>query len=103
VEKFAPWLKVMTLHNDEDPRFQKIASADMVIASNWLLQGDARAGRKAKTILNSIRKIHWHRIIVDEAHYNQSTNSKTNQVLSSFSATHRHCVTGKHLSMTPFH
>ena len=106
IERFAPWLKVLTLHTDASVKQQEMASADVVIMSSVLLQrpgapsGTSRAktkGSKAQTTprrtLNAIRRIHWHRIIVDEAHY-ANVGTKFSLELASLSATHRLCVTG---------
>lgn len=106
IERFAPWLKVLTLHTDASVKQQEMASADVVIMSSILLQrpgaqsGTSRAktkGSKAQTTprrtLNAVRRIHWHRIIVDEAHY-ANVGTKFSLELASLSATHRLCVTG---------
>lgn len=84
----------MTLHTAENPKIQEIASSDVVIASTFLLQNAGTKGKKGgPNLLNLIKRIHWHRLIVDEAHYNQQ-GEKTKQALASLSATHRASVTG---------
>merc|ERR1740139_2125466 len=94
VEQHAPFLKVVTLHNTEDSSREAVASADIVIASTWLMQhSDGGRSHKAGAALRTIRRIHWHRILVDESHYNQSGH-KIKNTLASLSATHRFCVTG---------
>ena len=58
--------------------------------------GSGRLGVKAKaaaSTVSCILRTHWHRVILDESHYNQS-GQKTKAVLAQLSATHRHCVTG---------
>jgi DNA repair protein RAD5 len=98
VKKFAPHLSVLTLHNADNPTVQAVASADIVIASTFLLQQTGRANGSTSTgvnkkMINFLRRIHWHRILTDESHLNQQ-GSKTKQVLASLSATHRFCITG---------
>lgn len=84
----------MTLHTAENPKIQEIASSDVVIASTFFLQNAGTKGKKGgPNLLNLIKRIHWHRLIVDEAHYNQQ-GEKTKQALASLSATHRASVTG---------
>lgn len=95
IERFAPHLRVMTLHNTENPTIQAVASSDVVIASTFLLQNAGTKPNKkgGVNLLRLIKRIHWHRLIVDEAHYNQQ-GEKTKLALSSLSATHRASVTG---------
>ena len=104
IERFAPHLSVLTLHNSDNPTIAAVASAQVVIASTFLLQNGSgvRGAKNCNTkVLSMIRRVHWHRIIVDEAHYNQSGHqngqahaNKTQLVLASLSATHRFSVTG---------
>jgi len=94
IERFAPHLHVMTLHNTENPTIQAIASSDVVITSTFLLQqAGSKNKNRAAVLLRLIKRIHWHRLIVDEAHYNQQ-GEKTKLCLASLSATHRASVTG---------
>lgn len=83
------------LHNEETPTLEDIATSDIVIASTFLLQkveGLAKKGKR-KNLLGFLKRIHWHRLIVDEAHYNQQGH-KTKTVIANLSATHRLSVTG---------
>lgn len=100
IERFAPHLQVMTLHNAENPTIQAIATSDVVIASTYLLQQSGpKPGSKTKSakggvnLLRLLKRIHWHRLIVDEAHCNQQGH-KTKEALAALSATHRASVTG---------
>ena len=88
VEKFAPWLSVMTLHATESPKLENLASKDIVIASTFALQSHL-----ASSITSKLRRVHFHRLLVDEAHYNQQGET-IQQSIASISATHRHAVTG---------
>jgi hypothetical protein len=92
IERFAPHLSVITLHNADDATMQAVATSDIVLASTFLMQ-QSKSKKKGRTLLNYLKRIHWHRIIVDEAHYNQQGQT-TKQVLASLSATHRVSVTG---------
>ncbi len=89
IERFAPFLSVLTLHNDENPSEEEIASKDMIVVSTFLLLNKATS----TTLLGKLRKIHFHRIFLDESHYN-NTGERMKLSLASISATHRYCVTG---------
>jgi SNF2 family DNA or RNA helicase len=119
IERYAPWLNILTLHTTDSSKQQEIASADVVIMSSTLLQRpggtNSRGKSKNKTFskgikgsgsqntplrtLNAVRRVHWHRIIIDEAHYAR-VGTKMGPELASLSATHRHCVTGTPLGNT---
>jgi len=86
VERFAPWISILTLHNDENPTVEEIASKDVVLVSTFLLQ-------RSDGLFRKLKRIHFHRAMLDESHYNQ-TGSRTKQSLASLSASHRFCVTG---------
>lgn len=108
IERYAPWLSVLTLHSGENPRIETVSSADVVIVSTWLLQQSTVAtakgqkkrkmpngGSQHRRTMNLVKRTHWHRIFVDESHYNQSGEvSKTKLVLATLSSTNRFCVTG---------
>ena len=87
IKRYSPWLSVLTLHCEEDPRIEEIASQDVVIISTFLLQ------QKSGRLLNKLRRIHFHRCLLDESHYNQS-GIRVKQSLASLSSTYRFCVTG---------
>ena len=79
-------MSILSLHSDEKPTVEEIASQDIVVVSTFLLQ-------KSSDLLNKLKRIHFHRCMVDESHYNQS-GLRTQQSLASLSATYRYCVTG---------
>ena len=87
VEKFAPFMSVLTLHNDETQTVEEIASKDIIIASTFLLQN------KGKALLLKLKRIHFHRILLDESHYNNSGEKIKNE-LATLAASHRYCLTG---------
>ena len=103
IERFAPWMSVLCLHNEENNSAADIASKDIVVISTFLL-----ANQRGKTLelLMKLRKIHFHRIFLDESHLNNRSsrsadNSRdTNNTrliksgLAQLSGTHRYCVTG---------
>lgn len=95
LEKFAPHLSILVVHNAENPSIQVLASADVVIASTFLLQQTSNSHKKstASFLLRMLKKIHWHRICVDEGHYNQQGH-RIKESLSMMSATYRWNVTG---------
>jgi DNA repair protein RAD5 len=95
IERYAGHLSVTTLHNEEITTAQAIATSDVVIVSTFLIQqSNANNGTKSrsKQLLQLLKRVHWHRIVVDEAHMNNQTQTKL--VISALSATHRHAVTG---------
>ena len=81
----------------------EIRSADVVVISTFLL---ANPRGKALELLQKLRKVHYHRIFLDESHLNNSSSrsadnsTDTNstrllkQGLGQLSSTHRYCVTG---------
>lgn len=83
VQKFAPHLKVLVLHSTEKPTVSVIASSDIVLVSTFLLQNNVRG------LFSRVKKIHWHRLVVDEAHMNNQKNN-----LAMLAANHRFSVTG---------
>jgi len=83
----------MTLHSEENPTIQDIATSDVVIASTFLFQQGGCARKRGRSLLNFLKRVHWHRVIVDEAHYNQQ-GKQIKFAIASLSATHRLSVTG---------
>ncbi|KAL7541871.1 hypothetical protein ACHAXR_011300 [Thalassiosira sp. AJA248-18] len=104
IQRFAPWMSVLTLHNEENNSAAEIASKDIIVMSTFLLANQNRG--KTVDLLKKLRKIHFHRIFLDESHLNNSAsrsadNSRdTNNTrliksgLAQLSSTHRYCVTG---------
>eukprot|EP00729_Bicosta_minor_P017136 gene17136-11195_t len=75
IEKYAPWLRVITLHSSEKPSHVEVATSDVVIMSTFFLQHSGNGN----TTLSFVRRTHWHRLIVDESHYNQSSDNNATQ------------------------
>jgi len=109
IKRFAPWMSVLTLHNEERHSAEEIASRDVIVISTFLLANSTRGNtKKSKTadLLNKLKRIHFHRIFLDESHLNNSSSrsadnsrdtNNTNVIKSSLaqlSCTHRYCVTG---------
>ncbi|KAL7550676.1 hypothetical protein ACHAWF_013896 [Thalassiosira exigua] len=109
IKRFAPWMSVLTLHNEEGNEASDIASKDIVICSTFLLANARNNGNqrgKCSVLLQKLRRIHFHRIFLDESHLNNShsrsaDNSRdTNNLqlfksgLASLSSSYRYCVTG---------
>jgi len=94
LERFAPELSVTVLHSAENPTVQAVASADVVIASTVIFQQHS-GGRTSNvaSILQMIKKIHWHRICVDEAHQHKHDHALT-KFVGVLSATNRISITG---------
>jgi len=90
IQRFAPWMSFITLHNDETQSAADIASKDMVVVSTFVM---SQPRAKAGAILRKLRQIHFHRIMLDESHYN-NTGERVKLSLAQLSATHRYCVTG---------
>lgn len=90
IARFAPWMSFVTLHNDETESAAEIASKDIVIVSTFIM---SQPTGKQKIIIDKLRAIHFHRIFLDESHYN-NTGERVKLSLSQLSSTHRYCVTG---------
>jgi SNF2 family DNA or RNA helicase len=88
IERFAPWMSILTLHSGETPKVEDIASKDIVVVSTFVLQNP-----RSNELLNKLKRVHFHRTFLDESHYNQS-GQKTKLSLAALSATYRYCVTG---------
>lgn len=96
IERFAPWMSFITLHNDEKATSAEIASKDIVIISTFLLSSSGRrsAGNMGSSqLMKELRRVHFHRIFLDESHYN-NTGGRVKSALSQLSSTHRYAVTG---------
>ena len=90
IERFCPWMSFLTLHNDETNSVGDIASKDMIIISTFMLSSPSG---KTGALLRKLRQIHFHRVFLDESHYN-NTGERVKMSLAQLSATHRYCVTG---------
>jgi SNF2 family DNA or RNA helicase len=90
IAQFAPWMSFVTLHNDKTESAAEIASKDMVIVSIFIM---SKPTGKQGTTMNKLRSIHFHRIFLDESHYN-NTGKRVKLFLAQLSLTHRYCVTG---------
>ena len=90
IQRFAPWMSFITLHNDETESVAEIASKDIVVVSTFIM---SQPTGKAGAILTQLRHIHFHRIFLDESHQN-NTGERVKLSLSQLSSTHRYCVTG---------
>lgn len=85
VERFAPHLSVLALHSADNPTIAQVAASDIVLVT-------VEQTKAAKSLLNIVKRIHWHRILVDEAHLGQGEATST--LLATLSATHRHGISG---------
>ena len=84
-EKFAPDLKVLTLHgSDRKNHFDEISAHDLVLTTYPLVGRDheALAGRS------------WHLLFLDEAQTIKNPNAATTQFIINLEARHRFCLTG---------
>lgn len=89
VEKFAPSLKCLIHHGpdrlQEREKFESVIDdADLVVTSFALARSDKEM----------FKKIHWHRVMVDEAQNIKNPRSAQAKAVFSFPATHRIAVTG---------
>ena len=84
-ERFAPGLKVLTLHGlDRRSRFGEIAAHDLVLTTYPLLARD-HATLKAQP---------WHVIVLDEAQTIKNPDAATTRLVGELEARHRVCLTG---------
>ena len=84
-EKFAPDLRVLTLHgSDRKNHFDEIPAHDLVLTTYPLVGRDqeALAGRP------------WHLLFLDEAQTIKNPNAATTQFIINLEARHRFCLTG---------
>ena len=96
IERFAPWMSLITLHNGEKATIDEIASKDIVVISTFLLSSSGRrstGNMGSSQLMNKLKRVHFHRIILDESHYN-NTGDRVKSALSQLSSTHRYAVTG---------
>ena len=84
-EKFAPKLKVLTLHGSERKElFGQIMKHDIVLTTYPLLPRD-----KDALLANN-----YHTVILDEAQTIKNARAKITQIVSQLKAEHRLCMTG---------
>lgn len=96
IEKHAPWLNTIVLHEIELP-VEDVASADICLISSSTLQSMCSKSRKISTGTCIIRRIHWHRLFVDEFYFKKGCSIMAKSLLTSLSATHRFCIAGSPL------
>ena len=80
--------KAPTLSNDDKIRLKAVRSISVV----WPFMSFMPMIGNSTTNREQVRT-HWHRVILDESHYNNS-GYRTKMVLAELQATHRHCVSG---------
>ncbi len=85
VEKFAPHLKVLTLHGiKRADNFAAIPTADIVLTSYPLLVRD----------FHELAQHHWHVVVLDEAQYIKNPKALAAQSAYKLKAAHRLCLSG---------
>jgi superfamily II DNA or RNA helicase len=84
-EKFAPSLKVLSLHGkDRAERFRQIDDADVVLTTYPLLPRDTE----------TLSPLEWHMVILDEAQAIKNPTSQATQLVCGLKTKHRLCLTG---------
>jgi superfamily II DNA or RNA helicase len=84
-ERFAPQLKVLSLHGKErNERFLGIKESDIILTTYPLLWRDEKA----------LLEHEYHFLILDEAQTVKNVNSQAAQVVRKIQARHRLCLTG---------
>jgi superfamily II DNA or RNA helicase len=84
-QRFAPDLKVLTLHGlDRKSRFADIAAHDLVLTTYPLLARD-------HAVLTAQG---WHALVLDEAQTIKNPNAATTKLVGEIEARHRLCLTG---------
>ncbi|MCX6876186.1 MAG: DEAD/DEAH box helicase [Verrucomicrobia bacterium] len=85
VEKFAPHLKILTLHGiNRFDNFAQIPAADLVITSYPLLVRDFK----------ELSQHHWHVLVLDEAQYIKNPKAQAAHSACKLKAAHRLCLSG---------
>jgi len=85
IEKFAPHLRVVTLHGHKRAAlYDRIASADVVVTTYPILVRDEER----------LAKHAFHALVLDEAQAIKNTRTQAFQALASIRAEHRVCLTG---------
>ncbi len=85
IEKFAPHLRVVTIHGAKRaPLYERIASADVVVTTYPILVRDEER----------LAKHAFHALVLDEAQAIKNTRTQAFQALASIRAAHRVCLTG---------
>jgi superfamily II DNA or RNA helicase len=84
-EKFAPGLRVLTLHGaDRKTRFDAIGDSDLVLTTYPLIARDA----------DTIGGRPWHLLLLDEAQTIKNPDAATTKLIRGLDARHRFCLTG---------
>ncbi|SEH08270.1 DEAD/DEAH box helicase [Candidatus Venteria ishoeyi] len=84
-ERFAPDLKVLTLHGPERKQhFEQINNYDLVLTTYPLLPRDKEA----------LMQSHYHILVLDEAQNIKNPKAKATQLVHQIKADHRLCLTG---------
>ena len=84
-EKFAPTLKVLTLHgSDRKSRFEEIEAADVVLTTYPLIARDHE----------TIAARPWGLVVLDEAQTIKNPNAATTKLIHGLKAPRRFCLTG---------
>jgi superfamily II DNA or RNA helicase len=84
-EKFAPNLRVLTLHGaDRKTRFDAIGDSDLVLTTYPLVARDA----------DTIGGRPWHILLLDEAQTIKNPDATTTKLIRGLDARHRFCLTG---------
>ncbi|MBI5788867.1 MAG: DEAD/DEAH box helicase [Candidatus Schekmanbacteria bacterium] len=85
LQRFAPDLKVLTLHGMErKAHYDKIKDHDLILTTYPLLIRDK----------DELMKETYHTVILDEAQYIKNTKAKMTQVVNQLKADNRLCLTG---------
>jgi SNF2 family DNA or RNA helicase len=80
------------LHSAENPSIHEVATKDVVVASTSLFQQTGGCKTNGAALMRFLKRIHWHRCILDEAH--SSLSPAISASIASLSTTHRVSVTG---------
>jgi len=84
-KKFTPELKVLALHGpDRHPRFDEIATSDIVVTSYALIRRDAER----------YRELEFDTVVLDEAQHIKNRQTQNAQAVKAIKAQHRLVLTG---------
>ncbi|MGI4895679.1 MAG: DEAD/DEAH box helicase, partial [Janthinobacterium lividum] len=83
-QRFAPGLRVLVHHGRERKALLDLPAVDLVVTSYGIALRD----------IEDLRAIHWHRLVLDEAHYVKNSSGRQASAIRTIAADRRLALTG---------